>query len=302
MLQLTNVMGTYSIKDLEKLSGVKAHTIRIWESRYSLIEPKRTETNIRIYDDTQLKKLLNVSLLISNGHKISKISKIEVAQLNQMIADIYKKANESLITQSLEIQLNALIVAMIDLDEDKFDKVFSTNVLRMGFQKTITDIVYPFLEKVGLMWGIDEINPAQEHFISNLIRQKVITAIDGLTVPNKNSQTFLLFLPEMELHEMGLLLSHYLLKANGKHITYLGQNVPFNDLAEVVEICQPEYLLTFMVTSKTQEEIQDYINKLSEVFADKTILVSGSEYTLSAIHFPKNTQWLKSVADLEKYY
>ena len=295
-------MGTYSIKDLEKLSGIKAHTIRIWESRYSLIEPQRTETNIRIYDDSQLKKLLNVSLLINSGFKISKISKFEIAELNRMINEIYQKANESLINKSLEVQLNALIVAMIDLDEDKFDKILSTNVLRLGFQKTITDIVYPFLEKVGLMWGIDEINPAQEHFISNLIRQKVITAIDGLSVPNRQNEKFLLFLPENELHEMGILLAHYLLKANGKQIVYLGQNVPFGDLAEVVEICNPKFLLTFMVTSKTKEEVQEYVNKLGEIFADKTILVSGSDYTLGDINFPQNTSWLKQVSQLETYY
>jgi len=295
-------MGTYSIKDLEKLSGIKAHTIRIWESRHNLIEPQRTETNIRIYDDEQLKKLLNVSLLVNNGYKISKISKFDVSERNQIVNDIYEKANESLIDKSLEVQLNALIVSMIDLDEDKFDKIFSTNVLRQGFERTITHIIYPFLEKVGLMWGIDQINPAQEHFISNLIRQKVITAIDGLPVPNKQSEKFLLFLPENELHEMGILLAHYLLKANGKQIVYLGQNVPFADLIEVVEICNPQHILTFMVTPKTHEEIQAYIVKLGETFKNKAILVSGASYTLGEIKFPENTNWLQRVDDLKSYY
>ena len=295
-------MGKYSIKDLENLSGIKAHTIRIWEQRYNLIEPQRTETNIRIYDDSQLKKLLNVSILVNRGHKISKISKLPKEELKEKITEIYQKANEELLNETLEVQINALIVSMIDLDEEKFDKVFSTNLLRLGFEKTIVTVIYPFLEKVGLMWGIDQINPAQEHFISNLIRQKVITAIDGLPVPKKSSQKFLLYLPENELHEMGILLSHYLLKANGKHIFYLGQNVPFNDLIEVDKICEPEYILTFMVTSKTQEEIQEYINKVGEQFKLKKILVSGSSYTLGNIKWPKNVSWLSSVEQLSSYY
>lgn len=295
-------MGTYSIKDLERLCGIKAHTIRAWENRYKIISPNRTNTNIRIYDDNQLKKLLNVSLLTNNGYKISKVSKFSQSELNKLLTKLYEEANDHIINKPEEIQINALMVAMIDLEEEKFDKIFSNNILRLGFEKTITRIIYPFLEKVGLMWGIDEINPAQEHFISNLIRQKVIVAIDALPVAPKDAETFLLFLPEKELHEIGLLMAHYLLKANGKQIVYLGQNVPYEDLKKVCEICDPDAMLTFMVMPQSKDDITQYLHQLAKDHPQKTLLVSAAKQTLEGIERPKNMHWLTSMTDLKAFY
>jgi len=294
-------LGAYSIKDLEKLSGIKAHTIRIWEQRYQIILPHRTQTNIRVYDDQQLKKLLNISLLVKHGFKISKLSKLPTEEINKQLQEVYQLVYEKAAHQTENYYINSLVVAMIDLDEEKFEKIFSTCVLRYGFEPTIMQVIYPFLEKVGLMWGIDEINPAQEHFISNLIRQKLIVAIDGLPIPPKENNKFILFLPEGELHEMGLLLANYLLKNKKQQIVYLGQNVPIHDLESVTKLCQPQFLLTFIITTKPKPEIEAYIETLSKKFSQKTILISGNITLAEGIKRFPNIYYLNNVSSINNY-
>ncbi len=188
-----STMGRYSIKQLEQLSGVKAHTIRIWEQRYDIVIPHRTETNIRFYDDIQLKKLLNVALLVQQGHKISKIGKLEEQEIQHLVAD---KLINTVTDDQVEVAINGMLLCMIDYDETAFERIFSDSILRRGFEKTIIDLIYPFLIRVGIMWGINEVNPAQEHFMSNLIRQKIIVAINDVTCIPQPDRTFVLFLPE----------------------------------------------------------------------------------------------------------
>jgi len=166
-------VSTYSIKDLEHLTGIKAHTIRIWEQRYDILSPKRTDTNIRYYDSTDLKHMLNIALLNNNGYKISKIAKMSQEEVFEAVLQTIDKNN------NYSDQINALTVAMIDLNEAQFEKIMSTNILQIGFEDTMLNIIYPFLTKIGFLWQIDSINPAQEHFMTNLIRQKLIVAIDG---------------------------------------------------------------------------------------------------------------------------
>ncbi|MDX5478997.1 MAG: MerR family transcriptional regulator, partial [Cyclobacteriaceae bacterium] len=166
-------MSTYSIKDLEQLSGIKAHTLRIWEQRYSLLSPKRTDTNIRYYDDEDLKLILNVALLNDNGIKISKIASMSSEEMREQVV----KMTEKSLTH--DDQIHALTICMIEMDEERFDKVLSTNILKIGFEQTMMNIIYPFMSKIGVLWQTGAINPAQEHFISNLVRQKLIVAIDG---------------------------------------------------------------------------------------------------------------------------
>src|SRR6478609_420687 len=183
-------MGKYSIKELERLSGIKAHTIRIWEKRYHVIEPERTATNIRFYSDEDLKKIINVSLLNSHGHKISKIASLSNDQISAQINALSESKTQ------VDIPIDQLVVSMLDLDEEQFEKVLAQHILNHGFEKTITGIVYPFLEKIGVLWQTGSITPAHEHFISNLIRQKLITSIAGLPLPSKNALCVTLFLPE----------------------------------------------------------------------------------------------------------
>jgi MerR family transcriptional regulator, light-induced transcriptional regulator len=239
-------MAQYSIKDLEKLSGIKAHTIRIWEQRYGLIVPQRTQTNIRYYDDDQLKFILNVSLLSKNGFKISQISGWDHQEFSDKVSSLYEETKIHTGSKHYELGANDLVGAMIDMDIEKFQRIYESSVRQVGFMETIVGLIYPFLEKVGVLWTIDKINPAHEHLISCLIRQKIITAIDQLE-ESKKGRRFLLFLPEGEYHEVGLLLAHYILKSKGAWVYYLGQSLPLGNIGTAVKTVKPEYVLTFMV-------------------------------------------------------
>jgi len=275
-------MATYSIRDLEKLSGIKAHTIRIWEKRYNLVSPMRTNTNIRYYCDNDLKKLLNISILNRSGYKISKIADLGSDEIKEKVVFLINDTGDRY------SQIESLVLSMIELDEKKFEKVLNTNILKLGFEKTILDIIHPFLERIGILWQTGKINPAQEHFISNLVRQKIIVSIENiLPEENSNPKKFLLFLPEGELHELGLLFYNYLLKKKGHRAIYLGQSVPFDDLVEVDEIKSCDYLLTAFITAYTDYDINDYINKLSKTFKDKNIYVLGRRLN-GLKKFPKN--------------
>ena len=261
-------MGKYSIKELEQLSGIKAHTIRIWEKRHKIIAPSRTATNIRFYSDEDLKKIINVSLLNNYGIKISKIADMTLDDVNRKVLQISELKNDAI------IHIDQLVVAMIDMEEEAFEKILSSLILRYGFEKTITEMVYPFLEKIGVLWQTQNITPAHEHFISNLIRQKIIVAIDGLPIPPKTSKKILLFLPEGELHELGLLFHHFLCRKAGYRTYYLGQSVPHKDLISVFERHSPDILVTSL-TSSPAIPIENYLQQLSKDFPSIPILISG---------------------------
>jgi len=262
-------MGKYSIKELEQLSGIKAHTIRIWEKRHQLIEPSRTQTNIRFYSDDDLKKIINVSLLNSNGLKISKIAGMTDEEMNQRIVELSESKKEA------AIHIDQLVIAMVELDEEKFEKILSGIVLRFGFEETILQVIYPFLEKIGILWQTHHINPAHEHFISNLIRQKLIVAIDSLPIPPKSAKRVMLFLPEHELHEIGLLFTNYRLRKHGLRTIYLGQTVPFADLKQTYEAHKPDLLLASITAPMSRITVSAYLERLINEFTDCTILLTG---------------------------
>jgi MerR family transcriptional regulator, light-induced transcriptional regulator len=261
-------MGQYSIKELEQLSGIKAHTIRIWEKRHKIIEPSRTATNIRYYSDLDLKKIINVSLLNTYGIKISKIADMSLDDVNKKVLEISELQNDK------GVHIDQMVIAMIDMEEELFEKILNNLILRFGFEKTITEIIYPFLEKIGILWQTQNITPAHEHFISNLIRQKIVVAIDGLPIPPKNSQKILLFLPEGEMHELGLLFYHFLIRKSGYRTYYLGQNVPHEDLISVYKVHQPDFMLT-SITSNLTISIEKYLEQLANDFGQTKILASG---------------------------
>jgi MerR family transcriptional regulator, light-induced transcriptional regulator len=286
-------VSIYSIKDLEHLSGIKAHTLRIWEQRYNFIMPKRTETNIRYYDDHDLKLILNVSLLKDNGHKISKIASMSLEAIQE---EVLKLTQQNLRHPD---KIHALTLAMIDLDEDKFEKLMANNILQLGFENTMTHIIYPFMTKVGVLWQAGTINPAHEHFITNLVRQKLIVAIDGQYIPKGTvGKKFLLFLPESEYHEIPLLFSCYLLRAREHHVVYLGQNLPFFDLKIVYDLHQPDYLLAFMTAFPVQDEIKEYVDRLSNEFKHSKILLCGNQIFNYKGAFPENVIKREKVDDL----
>jgi len=289
-------MAKYSIKELENLSGVKAHTLRIWEKRYGIIAPHRTETNIRYYGDKDLKHLLNITILNRHGMKISEIASLSREDLNEKVMNI---ANES---SSVESQIENLIIAMIDLDESKFDQVLSRFIMHEGFEKTVIKVIFPFFEKIGLLWQTGNINPAHEHFVSNLFRQKLMVAIDNLVISDKQqAKKFILFLPEGEYHELGLLFYNYLIKRNGHLVYYLGSSVPFNDIVETSKIVRPDYLFTAMVSSIKGAASASFIKRLSQTFPFQSIFITGlyDKENLEAI--PSNVIKIASPSDLVNF-
>ena len=286
-------MGKYSIKELEKLSGIKAHTIRIWEKRYQIVIPQRTHTNIRYYSDDDLKKIINISLLNNNGVKISKIADLTAEGLVKKVNELSETKNDT------DIHIDQLIVAMIDLEEENFEKILAGLIRRYNFEKTITDIVYPFLEKIGILWQTGNITPAQEHFISNLIRQKIIVAIDSLPLSSKASARVLLFLPEEELHELGLLFYYYVVKKAGFRTYYLGQMVPYKDLMAICQSHHPSILVTAITSSPAGQTVQGFLNKLCSERSDCTILASGLILRKIALKIPSNMHIFSSIAELK---
>jgi len=287
-------VSTYSIKDLEQLSGIKAHTLRIWEQRYNLLSPKRTDTNIRYYDDEDLKLILNVALLNDNGFKISKIVSMERPEMR----DEVMRLTERSLTH--DDQIHALTISMIEMDEDRFDKILSTNILKLGFDQTMMNIIYPFMSKIGVLWQTGAINPAQEHFISNLVRQKLIVAIDG-QIHTNTGKKFLLFLPEGELHEVSILFASFLIKNKGHKVIYLGQNTPTEDLNQVYDIHNPEFLLTVITTSPSSEFAQAYVNGLAERFKESQLLVTGYQVIGQDLKFHTNVRQLNYIRDIKDF-
>jgi DNA-binding transcriptional MerR regulator len=282
-------VAVYSIKDLEKLSGIKAHTIRAWEQRYNIVEPKRTRTNIRFYNEDDLKYLLNIAMLNKNGFKISKIAKMSKTEIAHEVAEISEVRFDN------DTQLDALTISMIEMDEYKFDKIISTNIDQLGFEKTMIDVINPFLDKLSVLWLTGSINPAQEHFISCLIRQKLIVAIDKLPFEqSEDANKYLVFLPEGEIHELSLLFLTYLLRERGNKVIYLGQNIPFDDLKAVYNIHQPEYICTMFSGSFTKEPVQDFIHRLTVSFPQTHILVSGYQVLAYPIQLPERSTIIES--------
>ena len=287
-------MTKYSIKDLEKLTGIKAHTIRIWEKRYNIVSPLRTTTNIRYYTDGDLKRLLNVSILNRNGFKISNIVRLTTEEIRNSVIEA------SAFSLSFESQIETLVIAMLDLDENKFEKSISNSILKLGFEDTVSNIIYPFLEKIGILWQIGTINPAHEHFITNLIRQKLIIAIDTENpslIPN--NKTFVLFLPEGELHELSLLFYSFLIKKRGHRIIYLGQSLPFEDLKQIKLVIRPDFVVTVITSVFTGKELQNYIRHLSEQFPEQTLLFGGNQINELPDLRLKNVFMMKRKSDLE---
>lgn len=281
----------FSIKDLEKLSGIKAHTLRMWEQRYGILQPERTDTNIRWYCNDKLKHLLNVTFLYEHGVKISKIATLNPAE----VAEEVNKIVDSEI--NVCDQVKGLVISMIELEEERFEKIITNNIRNQGFNYTIEKIVYPFLSKIGVMWQTGSINPAQEHFISNLIRQKLIVAIDGVVVPeNGTAKTIVLFLPDGELHELSLLYFNYLLKSKGHAVIYLGQSVPMNDLKKVTEIRKPHILIS--VFTHIIEEPEIFIKKLSDSFPNTSIFLSGCQVINKLEQLPTNVRVFNTPQDL----
>lgn len=266
-------MSTYSVAQVENLTGIKAHTLRIWERRYGFLSPMRTDTNIRYYSDEQLKKLLNIGILTRHGYRISKIDKMSDEELNLIVSEILERP-----TDDSHDDIHALTICMLEFDEDKFEKIFNQQIMRRGLVTSLLDVIYPFLNHVGVLWGTNKAIPAQEHFISNLIRQKIIAAIENLPSPRPNAKRLVMFLLDGEDHEIGLLLGAYIAKEAGFRVYYLGQNVPSNNIDMIQDPINPDVLMTMFI-APSKERSQALLKHL-KASTDLPILIAGSQFNL----------------------
>ncbi len=281
-------MNTFTIKDLENLSGIKAHTIRIWEQRYSFLSPDRTDTNIRYYSNVELKKILNIALLNKYGFKISHIDKMNTAEVNEKILSLTQTEAQQ------ERIVNELIVNMIDLDMEKLEATLDKFIMLKGIDKMIVQIVFPFLERIGVLWITNHINPAQEHLVTNIIRQKIIVGINSIIASAKVNKTVLLFLPEGEHHELGLLFINYLLKRRGINTIYLGANIPIQDVEYVYKLKKPTHIYSHLTAISQNFNFDKFIATTVKKFAPTPIIVSGLLTTTYSKKIPQQIAFKKS--------
>jgi DNA-binding transcriptional MerR regulator len=285
-------MGEYKIKDIEVLTGVKAHTIRIWEKRYGIIAPSRTDTAIRMYSDEELTSLLKISILNKNGVKISKIALMNQFEIDNAILEF--NTDETSFSDQL-------LIALVEMDEVLFTKTLNQLVQTEGLDVVFTEHLIPFLNKIGIMWIVGTINPAQEHFISNLIRQKLIAEIDKLPIPTFKERPILLFLPENEWHEIGLLFYQYILRFQGVNSVYLGQSLPVDSLLQCIDRYKPKALITSILSSLDKNGIVKYFNEIHSKDSSYSIYAGGYQIDLYASDLPKfvhrivNTDVLKTI-------
>ena len=262
-------MSSYSIKDLEQVTGIKAHTIRIWEQRYNFLQPSRTETNIRSYSSAELKTILNVSLLNKYGFKISHIDKMSADQIEEKILSLNQ------IDAIRERVVNVLIKEMVSLNMHAFEKQLDIYIGQKGVDKTITEIVFPFLERVGILWMTNHINPAQEHLATNLLRQKIILGIERLPAVSEHNKNVILFMPEGEYHEIGLLFVYFLLKQEGIYVNYLGANVPMKDLVYLTAVKKPNYVFCHLTSPSKVFKIDRFLTQIGQVSNTTPVMLSG---------------------------
>ena len=288
-------MNAFTIKDLENLSGIKAHTIRIWEQRYSFLRPQRSKTNIRYYCNDELKTILNIALLNKYGFKISHIDKMSPDQINEKILSLNQA---DAIKERL---LNEMLQHMVDLDSEKFEEVLDSFIRSKGVDKAISFLIFPFLEKIGILWMTNHINPAQEHLVTNIIRQKLIVGIEGVFSPVSSRKTVLLFLPEGEHHELGLLYMYYLLKNRGVKILYLGANVPMKDLEFVANMKKPDYLYTHVTCLPGRFSFEKFLAQASQKMAEFPIVISGQLAQSYSKKAPENVNLRRSMFEVQDF-
>lgn len=293
-IEVNSMDYSYSIKELSQLTRIKPHTLRIWEQRYGIMKPERSQTNIRRYNDEDLKYLLNVSVLYDNGFKISHIAKLSQTELSNEV----RKLSQQNLNQASQIQ--SLVIAMLELDEDRFEQQINAYIISNGLEVAMKTLVFPFLQQVGTLWMTNTINPAQEHFITNLIRKKLFVAIDGIcNTPPLSSKKFILFLPEGELHEISLLFCYFMLKSRGHKVIYLGQSLPLPDLGVVQQMQQADFVITIITSNPTGEDVEPYLKKMKTQVGNAQVWLSGFQVLCQPIAFPEGFQLMRNPDEMQ---
>ena len=290
-----NAMNAFTIKDLENLTGIKAHTIRIWEQRYSFLKPQRTDTNIRYYNNEELKKILNISLLNKYGYKISHIDRMSEPEINEKIISL----NHAMAQQ--ERVINELIQHMVDMEVERLEVTLSDYIRQRGIERTISQIIFPFMERIGVLWITGHINPAQEHLVSNIIRQKMIMGIEAVSASVRMEKTGLLFLPEGEFHELGLLFIHYMLKNRGVRVFYLGANVPIEDVHYVIRVKKPDFLYSHLTSVSSGFSFDRFINQAARKFEGIPFIISGRLAQSWEKKIPPSISFRKSLQEVTEF-
>ena len=288
-------MDAFTIKDLENLSGIKAHTIRIWEQRYNFLNPSRTDTNIRYYSNEELITLLNIALLNKYGYKISHIDKMKPIEMKERILSLTQSEAQ------LERIVNELIECMVDLRIEDFESVLDFQISTKGIEKTITQIIFPFLERIGILWVTSRVNPAQEHLVTNIIRQKLIVGIEKTVPALQVTSTALLFLPEGEHHELGILFMYYLLKSRGVKVLYLGANVPMRDVVYVADLKGPTFLYTHLTSVASNFNFEKFLGKVGATMSNYSVVVSGLLTQSHKKTIPSNVNLKRSLPEVMDY-
>ncbi|NAY93316.1 MerR family transcriptional regulator [Muricauda sp. JGD-17] len=295
---MNNVKKSFSIRDLENLSGIKAHTIRIWEKRYNLFSPERTETNIRTYDLANLQKLLNVTLLYNNGYKISKIAKLDESQIPVMVREIV--ANNS----KKDHAINAFKLAMVNFDQNLFFSTYTSLLSERSFREIFNEVFIPLLNELGLLWQTDTISPSHEHFITNLIKQKIYINTEKLQIlePTRKDKVFALFLPENEIHEIGLLYINYEIALRGYKTIYLGQTMPIDSLVDLMKYYDNIHFISYFTVSPTKDELSSYFEEFTKTLdslGNCKLLVLGHQIQhVAQEDLPRNINTFNSIEQL----
>jgi len=286
----------FSIKDIESLTGIKGHTLRIWEQRYGIINPKRTETNIRYYDDDDLKQLLSISILNEHNFKISEIAKMTEGEISNAVLKLTSTTGE------FANQIKSLISDMMTFNELDFHNKLNEFIAEYGLEETYIKILLPFLVEIGILWQIGSIQPSHEHFVTNIIKQKLFASIDQ-QIANKSEhrKKFLLFLPETETHSLSLLFANYVIRSRGHDVIFLGQEVPLEDLKSAFKNEDPDYIYTTATIAHLKISMQELLDFLSSNWPNSQILVSGYQFLMADLNIPVNVRLLKKAEDFIEF-
>ena len=285
-------MAIYSIRDLEQLTGIKKHTIRIWEQRYNLITPQRTDTNIRFYTDNDLRLLFNIALLNRNGFKISKLAEMGQEEITHLVNGLSEN------NDSANSQIDALTFTMLNLDEGAFEHIFKNVSAEIGFERTMAELIYPLLENLKALWITKSIHPAHEKFVSHLIRRKLLRAIDDLEVTEGNEgPVFFLYLPEDELQELTLLYIYYLLRQRNFRVVYLGPGTSLKDLSDACGAVSPGYVFSIIDSPLPRQSVQNYLEQAAIAAQGSKLIFSGAQLFLHPVKLPENVTVMNGLPD-----
>lgn len=287
----------YFIKDVENITGIKAFTLRIWEQRYGMLVPKRTDTNIRYYEEDDLKYMMNIALLNANGYKISRIAEMSRDEVQKCCLHLSESNTE------YSTQIQQLTSAMLAFDEKEFNKNLSILILKIGMEDTMAQVIFPFLQHVGALWLSGAISIPHEHFITNIIKQRIYSAIDQINIPIKpDAKRFVLFLPNGENHELSLLFANYMLRSRGQQVFYIGSSTPFEDLVQLQNMHKPDALFCALTNASNPVPVQVYINNLSRHWPNVTICLTGNLVVKRKdLKLPKNCHIINSTDDFKVF-